>query len=557
MSEVWKRWEGQVADHKYYLQQYLGSTDHSAVFLAEFHDPEPRQAAVKFISADLVPAEQQLAAWNRAAQLSHPNLIRIYKAGRCKMEDMDLLYVAMEYAEENLAQVLPNRALTPEETRDMLNAVVDVLVYLHDKRLTHGHVKPSNILALGEVLKLSSDTILPAGEVRQMRREQSAYDASELPNAAYTAAADMWSLGVTLVEALTQQPAVLPYSEQADPVIPMVVRDHFEGIARHTLRREPKLRWTSAQIAELLNPTETVAKVVAAGASAAASVSAAVSAVVGTASVAVPAPVAAAPAPVSPLDVPLSKEPAIPLAKLAQAPTAHPPILSPRARSAQKPPKQTVVLPNYVIPLFAAVLIVIALITLPKVLRRRVASESNPSEASTPSAAASVPAAPASSPAKAAESSAKATAPAKAPAPEHVAQTQPQPVTAAPTPEPATMRTTEATPPPTAKSARAATGGGEVLDQVLPQAPEKALATISGTVRVSVKVHVDAAGNVAEAEFENPGPSRYFADLSLKAARGWVFSSPEAEGRSVPSDWLIQFYFTQDGVKAVPQQVTP
>src|SRR5208282_4479541 len=235
MSDVWKRWEGQVADHKYQLQQYLGSTDHSVVFLAEFHDPEPRQAAIKFISADLANAEQQLAAWNNAAQLRHPNLIRLYGSGQCKIEDMDLLYVAMECAEENLGQVLPQRPLAPEEAREMLDGVVDVLVYLHGKNLTHGHVKPSNILAIGELLKLSSDTILPAGEVREMRRERSAYDAPELPTSACTPAADVWSLGVALVEAVTQQHAVLPFNEQADPIIPAAVREPYLEISKHAL----------------------------------------------------------------------------------------------------------------------------------------------------------------------------------------------------------------------------------------------------------------------------------------------------------------------------------
>ncbi len=43
MSETWKKWEGQVVDHKYQLLKHVGSTDHSVVFLAEFHDPELRQ----------------------------------------------------------------------------------------------------------------------------------------------------------------------------------------------------------------------------------------------------------------------------------------------------------------------------------------------------------------------------------------------------------------------------------------------------------------------------------------------------------------------------------
>src|SRR4029077_12815374 len=98
---------------------------------------------------------------------------------------------------------------------------------------------------------------------------------------------------------------------------------------------------------------------------------------------------------------------------------------------------------------------------------------------------------------------------------------------------------------------------GEVLDQILPAVSETALATIHGAVRVSVHVHVDPTGNVANAEFESPGPSKYFADLALQAARRWQFASPEVGGHSVPSEWLIRFQFKPSGPKAIPTQVAP
>jgi hypothetical protein len=560
MSDVWKRWEGQVADHKYQLRYYLGSTDHSVVFLAEFHNPEPRQAAIKFISADLANAEQQLAAWNAAAELSHPNLIRLYGSGRCKIEDMELLYVAMECAEENLAQVLPQRALTAEEAHVMLDGVADVLVYLHGKNLTHGHVKPSNILAIGDLLKLSSDTILPAEEVREMRRERSGYDAPEIPDSPYTAAADMWSLGATVVEALTQQPAVLPFNEQAEPVIPPAVHEPFLEIARHALRRDPKRRWSSALVAERLNPAAVAAKATAAAASASASVAPA------SAAAAVSAPVLA---PISPMDVPLSKEPAIPLAKLPPAPAAPPVVVRPAVASAPRAPRQAIALPSYVVPLFAAAFVVIALIALPKILRHREESAASTVVSSASTDSAGAPAILPSSSASPVDAPAKQPPPAKAPrniAPEVAAKPNPQehsgqaaarPLAAAPTAAPAVLRSSEDAPASMPKTSSASVGRGEALDQVLPRASGKALATIRGTVRIGVKVHVDAAGNVSEAALETPGPSRYFADLSVKAARGWVFSPPETEGRSVPSEWMIQFYFTQSGARAVPQQVSP
>lgn len=566
MSEAWKNWEGHVADHKYQLRQFLGSTDHSVVFLAEFHDPELRNAAVKFISADFPNGEQQLAGWNKAAKLSHPNLIRIYGAGRCKIEEMDLLYVAMEYAEENLAQVFPLRALTVEETRDMLNAVADVLVYLHAKNLAHGHIKPSNILASGDLLKLSSDTILTAGEVREMRREGSAYDAPELPDSPYTPAADIWSLGVTLVEAFTQQSAVLPYNEDAEPIIPPVVREPFLEIARHALRRDRKRRWSSAQIAERLNPTAAVAKAAsaAAGASARPSAPAVASASAAPASPVAAAPIAAPPL-VSPLKVPLSKEPAVPLAKQPPVPAMPLRVERPAVKPAPSVKREAVVLPSYVIPLFAGILALTAIILLPKVLRHRELTTGNTAASSVPATSSSASADrkssttgrvdPVAKPTTTSKPSANEAAKSIAAEPPAATPSKSAPVT--PSPSATVLRTSEVAPARTSKLSSGSSARGEVIDQALPEPSAKAMDTIQGTVRVGVKVQVDAAGNVSEATLDAPGPSKYFADQALKAARQWIFSSPESNGRSVPSEWLIQFYFKQSGVKANATQTQP
>jgi TonB family protein len=96
-----------------------------------------------------------------------------------------------------------------------------------------------------------------------------------------------------------------------------------------------------------------------------------------------------------------------------------------------------------------------------------------------------------------------------------------------------------------------------VLEQILPDIPDKALSTITGKVRVTVLAHVDAAGNVSDAEFENPGPSKYFADAALKAVRRWEFSSPEVGGRSIASEWLVRFEFSSAGVQAFPTRSSP
>jgi TonB family protein len=122
---------------------------------------------------------------------------------------------------------------------------------------------------------------------------------------------------------------------------------------------------------------------------------------------------------------------------------------------------------------------------------------------------------------------------------------------------PASIRTETKTASEVPKSPVSSSAHGEVLDQVLPDVSGRALATIQGTVRVSVRAHVDPAGNVAAAELEKPVPSQYFADLALRAVRRWEFTSPEVGGHSVPSEWQVRFEFSQSGVKAFPKQTSP
>jgi len=103
----------------------------------------------------------------------------------------------------------PSAPLTASEAREMLEPVLDVLVYLHGHGLTHSRIRPSNILATADRLKLSSDTLFPIGESRKSSRKFDPHDAPETAAFPLSTAADVWSLGMTLVETLTQHAAVL------------------------------------------------------------------------------------------------------------------------------------------------------------------------------------------------------------------------------------------------------------------------------------------------------------------------------------------------------------
>src|SRR6266446_2084816 len=119
MAVTWKQFEGQIVDDEFPLEQLLASSEHSAVFLTQHGDSQPQKAAIKLIHAEPASAELLLSRWRLAAQLSHPNLLRLLDFGRCCLEDANFLYVVMEFAEEDLSQILPQRPLTPAETRDM------------------------------------------------------------------------------------------------------------------------------------------------------------------------------------------------------------------------------------------------------------------------------------------------------------------------------------------------------------------------------------------------------------------------------------------------------
>jgi len=557
MSFSWKQYEGQVINNTFPLQRYLGGSSESAVFLTQLAGPQSSKAVLKLIPEG-ASVDLQLSLWRRASKLTHPHLLQLYQGARCRLADMDLLYVVMEYAEENLSEIIPQRALTPSEARDMLSPVLDALSHLHAQGLVHSHLKPSNILATSDDVKLSTDRLFPAGEIRKSASKPTPYDAPESANQALTAAGDVWSLGVILIEVLTQRVPGGHSGGASLPSVPESLPQPFREIAQHALERDPWLRWSVARISASLNPRA------AAAAQSASALSAPFSSIpaVPAAKLQVPksAPVIAAPPPRVP--------PAARAAKPAPPVPVMPPIVPPFAKGLSFESlkvggtKRDIVLPSYIVPLGVAVLVVVSIIALPKILGRRAetssASTSAASRATAPGPEAPRTSAEVSRGAKPSSSAATRdslkTAAAKPPAKD---ASQPM----AGSSSPAALRTETKTPAeaPSRSAANSGTGAnhGEVLDQVLPDIPDKALATITGKVRVTVLAHVDATGNVAAAEFENPGPSKYFADAALKAVRRWEFSSPAVAGRSVPSEWLVRFEFSSSGIQAFPTQSSP
>jgi TonB family protein len=239
MSELWSKWEGQVIDGRFPLRRYLGGSDHSGVFLTEDPQQSLPNAAVKLVPCIPTLAESQLSHWQAAAALSHPHLIRLFTIGRSQLGSLQCLYVAMEYAEQNLAQLLVSRPLSDVEVRDMLPPLLDALAFLHSRGLVQGQLKPSNILAVGDRLKLAGDTIRPADEATTSISMSSPYDPPEARDGSFSTAGDIWALGVTLFEALTQKVPARPEERSHGVVLPPDFSPMWADVVRECLSRRP------------------------------------------------------------------------------------------------------------------------------------------------------------------------------------------------------------------------------------------------------------------------------------------------------------------------------
>jgi Protein kinase domain len=238
---------GTLINGGYPLLNMLHGSDRSAVFTTEVRARGVAVGAIKLVRAAPVLTDLQLRHWRTATARSHPHLLQLFDSGQCQLAGQPYLFVVMEYADQTLAQLLGKRALTADEAREMLPPALDALAFLHRKNLVQGQLKPANFMVVGDQLKLASDTVRPAGEPRASRVPASLYDPPEAQHGRATPAGDIWGLGVTLVEALTQSlpwPDVTSRSTSLPPSLPPA----FVDVVQRCLSHEPTARPTVAEL---------------------------------------------------------------------------------------------------------------------------------------------------------------------------------------------------------------------------------------------------------------------------------------------------------------------
>jgi hypothetical protein len=224
--QLWNDYEGRTIAEAYPLEKLLSPEGRSAFFSTSNGTGTP--AIIRLIEPHFDDAEI-LSRWRQVAELHDPHLITLRKYGQAELDGTSVLYAVMEPSDDNLAEILKQRPLTPQEARDLAISLVAALQTLHAHDLIHEHIEPANVLAIGDLIKLRSDC------VREIP------DNPEAPEEAATLRArDVHDLALVLLQALTLR-STLPGAPLPTP---------FDAIIHNGISGT----WGLAQISAALTP---------------------------------------------------------------------------------------------------------------------------------------------------------------------------------------------------------------------------------------------------------------------------------------------------------------
>lgn len=218
-----------------------------------------RDVAVKAFRVDAGDSRRFEAETKILSSLAHPNLIAVFDAGE---EDGTPFLVLQRIVGPTLAARLREGALREDELRRVGSDVAAALEYVHRQRIVHRDVKPSNILIDEHGNALLADF----GVAMLVDATRLTLDAAMIGTAAYlapeqatggevTAAADVYSLGLVLLEALTGHPAFSGTMQELVTArvtreldIPSDLAPPWSSLLTAMTRRDPAVRPSAAQV---------------------------------------------------------------------------------------------------------------------------------------------------------------------------------------------------------------------------------------------------------------------------------------------------------------------
>ncbi len=214
--------------------------------------------AIKFLKIDEATSraaiERELEQVRHFSAIDHPNLVTIEDMGVVQ----DVPYLVMGYAgEDTLARRLKRQRLSAAEALSFFVQACRGVAALHERRLAHFDLKPSNVFLKGDDARVGdyglAKLLIEGRQTLSFGRGTPQYMAPEMLKNRADHRADIYSLGVILFELYSGR---LPYEACSDagvvlreddlpPVFPPDFPPRVRLVAECCLRIDPNQRFSS------------------------------------------------------------------------------------------------------------------------------------------------------------------------------------------------------------------------------------------------------------------------------------------------------------------------
>ena len=243
----------------YEIEHRLGGGAFGEVYKARKHSIG-KSYAIKFLKVDdgaqKDAVERELEQVGHFAAIDHPNLVTIEDMGTV----LGVPYLVMGYAgEQTLGKRLERGDLSRKEALSFFIQTCRGVLALHDRRLVHFDLKPSNVFIHGDVARVGDyglSKLMTEGRLTlSFGRGTPHYMAPEMVRGRADHRADIYSLGVILYESISGR---VPFEVRSGAGI--VVRESdappdfsedfpadLRRVAERCLRLEPEKRYDDVE----------------------------------------------------------------------------------------------------------------------------------------------------------------------------------------------------------------------------------------------------------------------------------------------------------------------